>query len=186
MCVSLTVTTQTSSSRFGVCSSLFSLCWTSGSNGVPLWVQRPEPALNTMVEGRSNVCACLWLSVCVTDGADAGAAVGVWGGPGGLSGPETEPSAAAAAVQQRAGAAVEDLPETARQPPRRTQPATGTDVSFCSAATGLLIVQFLGDLGRSVKPSQRNLVLCLTKTWVHHCKQLTKNCFYQLRKISEL
>lgn len=48
--------------------------------------------------------------------------------------------------------------------------------------------QYLGDLGQSVKPSLRNLGVVLDKdmSLVQHCKQLTKNCFFQLRKISKL
>ena len=50
------------------------------------------------------------------------------------------------------------------------------------------INQYLGDLGHSVKPSLRNLGVVFDKdmSLVQHCKQLTKNCFFQLRKISKL
>lgn len=64
--------------------------------------------------------------VCVSDEAHAGAAGGVRVGSDGSSGPEAALPAAAAALQQRAGAAEEDLPETERQTAHRTQPAPGT------------------------------------------------------------
>jgi hypothetical protein len=50
------------------------------------------------------------------------------------------------------------------------------------------IKQYLGDLGQSAKPSLRNLGVILDKdmSLVQHCKQLTRNCFFQLRKISKL
>ena len=50
------------------------------------------------------------------------------------------------------------------------------------------INQYLGDLGQSVKPSLRNLGVVFDKdmSLVQHCKQLTKNCFFQLRNISKL
>ena len=50
------------------------------------------------------------------------------------------------------------------------------------------ISQFLGDLGRSVKPSVRNLGVVFDKdmSLIQHCKQLTKNCFFHLRNISKL
>ena len=50
------------------------------------------------------------------------------------------------------------------------------------------INQYLGDLGQSVKPSLRNLGVIFDKdmSLVQHCKQLTRNCFFQLRNISKL
>uniref|UniRef100_A0A8C6U6R4 Reverse transcriptase domain-containing protein n=1 Tax=Neogobius melanostomus TaxID=47308 RepID=A0A8C6U6R4_9GOBI len=50
------------------------------------------------------------------------------------------------------------------------------------------IKQFLGDLGQFAKPSLRNLGVIFDKdmSLVQHCKQLTRNCFFQLRNISKL
>lgn len=72
------------------------------------------------------------LNVCcrVSDWADAGAAGCVWNRSDGSSGLEAALPAAAAALQQRAGAAEEDLPETERQTAHWTQPATSTNTCF--------------------------------------------------------
>uniref|UniRef100_A0A8C6P2N7 Reverse transcriptase domain-containing protein n=1 Tax=Nothobranchius furzeri TaxID=105023 RepID=A0A8C6P2N7_NOTFU len=50
------------------------------------------------------------------------------------------------------------------------------------------IKQYLGDLGQSVKLSLRNLGVIFDSdmSFVQHCKQLTRNCFFQLRNISKL
>uniref|UniRef100_A0A672G1H3 Reverse transcriptase domain-containing protein n=1 Tax=Salarias fasciatus TaxID=181472 RepID=A0A672G1H3_SALFA len=50
------------------------------------------------------------------------------------------------------------------------------------------IKQYLGDLGQSAKSSLRNLGVFFDKdmSLAEHCKQLTRNCFFQLRKISKL
>uniref|UniRef100_A0A8C5DL07 Reverse transcriptase domain-containing protein n=1 Tax=Gouania willdenowi TaxID=441366 RepID=A0A8C5DL07_GOUWI len=50
------------------------------------------------------------------------------------------------------------------------------------------IHQYLGDLSLSAKTSLRNLGIIFDKAMSleHHSKLLTRNCFYQLRKISKL